>query len=112
MAVFDLAAVGEQCEEPEGSVGMDDADTADITNFRAMASDSASAVPELSCGCRAGSGGQTYRDDVTGAALDLELVASARAEEIRFMGSWRVWDVRPISECVARAGKRPIGGRW
>eukprot|EP00969_Alexandrium_andersonii_P073502 3242351-Alexandrium_andersonii.AAC.1 len=82
MAVFDLAAVGEQCEEPEGSAGMDDAGIADITNFRAMDSDTASAVPGLSGGRRAGSGGQTYRGDITGAALDSELVASARAEEI------------------------------
>eukprot|EP00969_Alexandrium_andersonii_P294605 13021984-Alexandrium_andersonii.AAC.1 len=28
------------------------------------------------------------------------------------MGSWHVRDVRPVSECLARAGKRPIGGRW
>eukprot|EP00969_Alexandrium_andersonii_P334866 14799670-Alexandrium_andersonii.AAC.1 len=58
MAAFDLAAVGEQREEPEGSVGMDDADIADITNFRAADSDAASAVPELPGGRRAGSGGQ------------------------------------------------------
>eukprot|EP00969_Alexandrium_andersonii_P213794 9440964-Alexandrium_andersonii.AAC.1 len=28
------------------------------------------------------------------------------------MESWGVWDVRPISECLSRAGKKPIGGRW
>eukprot|EP00969_Alexandrium_andersonii_P295242 13051410-Alexandrium_andersonii.AAC.1 len=61
---------------------MDDADIADIADFRAAGSDAASAALEPSGGCRAGSGGQTYRDDVTGAALDSELVASARAEEI------------------------------
>eukprot|EP00969_Alexandrium_andersonii_P145019 6412252-Alexandrium_andersonii.AAC.1 len=63
-----------------------------------MDSDTASAVPEPSGGCRAGPGGQAYRDDIAGAALDPELVASARAEEIRFVESWHVWDVRPISE--------------
>ena len=41
-----------------------------------------------------------------------DLVAAARSEEIRFVESWGVWDVRPISECLSRAGKRPIGGRW
>eukprot|EP00969_Alexandrium_andersonii_P127801 5648443-Alexandrium_andersonii.AAC.1 len=28
------------------------------------------------------------------------------------MESWGVWDVRPISECLPRAGKRPSGGWW
>eukprot|EP00969_Alexandrium_andersonii_P241208 10650044-Alexandrium_andersonii.AAC.1 len=28
------------------------------------------------------------------------------------MESWGVWDVRPISECLSRTGKRPIGGSW
>eukprot|EP00969_Alexandrium_andersonii_P156751 6929796-Alexandrium_andersonii.AAC.1 len=27
------------------------------------------------------------------------------------MESWGVWDARPISECLSRVGKRPIGGR-
>eukprot|EP00969_Alexandrium_andersonii_P287452 12708339-Alexandrium_andersonii.AAC.1 len=58
MAVFDLAATGEQFAEPEGSIGMDDADIADITNFRAMDSDTASVVPEWSGDRRAGPGGQ------------------------------------------------------
>eukprot|EP00969_Alexandrium_andersonii_P189636 8378817-Alexandrium_andersonii.AAC.1 len=70
-----------------------------------MDSDTASAVPECSGGCRAEPGGQTHRGDITGAALDPELVASARSEEIRFVESWHAWDVRPISERVARAGK-------
>eukprot|EP00969_Alexandrium_andersonii_P261180 11546630-Alexandrium_andersonii.AAC.1 len=43
MAAFDLTAVGVQFEEPEGGIGMDDADIADITNFRAMDSGTASA---------------------------------------------------------------------
>eukprot|EP00969_Alexandrium_andersonii_P190131 8400883-Alexandrium_andersonii.AAC.1 len=68
---------------------MDGASIEDITNFQAANSDAASAMPEFSGGRMAGPGGQTYRDDITGAALDLELVASARAEEIRFMESWR-----------------------
>eukprot|EP00969_Alexandrium_andersonii_P116739 5160886-Alexandrium_andersonii.AAC.1 len=28
------------------------------------------------------------------------------------MESWGVCDARPISECLPRAGKRPVGGRW
>eukprot|EP00969_Alexandrium_andersonii_P318311 14060428-Alexandrium_andersonii.AAC.1 len=60
MAAFDLAAAGEQFEEPEGSIGLDDADIADITNFQATGSDTASATPECSGGRRAGPGGQTY----------------------------------------------------
>eukprot|EP00969_Alexandrium_andersonii_P263276 11637545-Alexandrium_andersonii.AAC.1 len=68
-------------------------------------------MSEGSDGRRAGSSGHPYRDDVAGAVLDPELVAAARSEEIRFMGSWHVRDGLPISECFARAGKRPIGGR-
>eukprot|EP00969_Alexandrium_andersonii_P045568 2000397-Alexandrium_andersonii.AAC.1 len=37
---------------------------------------------------------------------------AARAEEVKFTQPWSVRDVRPVSECVARAGKGPIGGRW
>eukprot|EP00969_Alexandrium_andersonii_P245142 10833754-Alexandrium_andersonii.AAC.1 len=37
---------------------------------------------------------------------------STRAEGIKFIQSWNVRDVRPVSECWARAGKGPIGGRW
>eukprot|EP00969_Alexandrium_andersonii_P230482 10178259-Alexandrium_andersonii.AAC.1 len=61
---------------------MGDADIADITNFRAVDSDTAFAVPGFPGGRGAGSGGQTYRGDITGAALGPELVASARSEDI------------------------------
>eukprot|EP00969_Alexandrium_andersonii_P138558 6127676-Alexandrium_andersonii.AAC.1 len=37
---------------------------------------------------------------------------AAGAEEVKFMQSWNAWDVRPVSERRARAGKGPIGGRW
>eukprot|EP00969_Alexandrium_andersonii_P135883 6011333-Alexandrium_andersonii.AAC.1 len=53
--------------------------------------------------------GARFRDDIAGAALPLELVMMARAEEIKFTRSWNVWGVRPVSECRARAGKGPIG---
>eukprot|EP00969_Alexandrium_andersonii_P169023 7470723-Alexandrium_andersonii.AAC.1 len=97
-AVFDLAAAGEQLEESEGSIGMDDADITDIADFQAVDAGAASAVPERSGERKAGPGGRTYCGDITGAALGPELVASARSEEIRFVGSWHAWDVRPISE--------------
>eukprot|EP00969_Alexandrium_andersonii_P319981 14137511-Alexandrium_andersonii.AAC.1 len=63
-----------------------------------MGSDAASAAPECSGDRRAGPSGQTYRGDITGAALGPELVASARFEEIRFTESWHAWGIRPISE--------------
>eukprot|EP00969_Alexandrium_andersonii_P148118 6548406-Alexandrium_andersonii.AAC.1 len=69
-------------------------------------------MSERSDGRRAGSSGQPYRDDIAGAVLDSELVAAARPEEIRFVESWPAWGVRPISERRARAGKKPVGGRW
>eukprot|EP00969_Alexandrium_andersonii_P188467 8328699-Alexandrium_andersonii.AAC.1 len=55
-AAFDLSAAGDQLEEPD--IGMDDADAADIANFRAVDAAAASAVSECSGGCRAGPGGQ------------------------------------------------------
>eukprot|EP00969_Alexandrium_andersonii_P301465 13326934-Alexandrium_andersonii.AAC.1 len=58
VAVFDLAAVGCQLEEPGSSVGVDDADIADVANFRAVDAAAASAVSECSDGRRAGPGGQ------------------------------------------------------
>eukprot|EP00969_Alexandrium_andersonii_P071249 3145609-Alexandrium_andersonii.AAC.1 len=73
MAVFDLAAAGDQLQEPEGSIGMDDADIADIADFRAADAAAVSAVSECSDGPRAGPGGHPYRGDITGAALDPEL---------------------------------------
>eukprot|EP00969_Alexandrium_andersonii_P068324 3013557-Alexandrium_andersonii.AAC.1 len=48
-------------------------------------------------GPAAESGGQLFRDDITGAVLPPDLVAAARSEETRFMDSWGVWGVRPIS---------------
>eukprot|EP00969_Alexandrium_andersonii_P085793 3782141-Alexandrium_andersonii.AAC.1 len=35
MAAFDLVAAGGPLEEPESSIGVDDADIADIADFRA-----------------------------------------------------------------------------
>eukprot|EP00969_Alexandrium_andersonii_P248304 10972323-Alexandrium_andersonii.AAC.1 len=88
MTVFDLAAAVDQPEEIEGSVGLEDADVTDIADFRAADATPVSAVSERSDARRTGTGAQAYRDDVTGAVLDPELVAAARSEEIRFVESW------------------------
>eukprot|EP00969_Alexandrium_andersonii_P178267 7882460-Alexandrium_andersonii.AAC.1 len=66
-AVFDLADAGGQLQEPESSIGMDDADVPDLADFRALEEPPASAVPGCSGDLRAGSGGQPYRDDIAGA---------------------------------------------
>eukprot|EP00969_Alexandrium_andersonii_P295708 13071210-Alexandrium_andersonii.AAC.1 len=82
MAVFDLTAAGDQLEEPESGIGVGDADITDIADFRAADAAVASAVSECSDGRIAGLGGQPYRDDITGAVLDPELVAAASYEDI------------------------------
>ena len=33
-------------------------------------------------------------------------------EEVDFMNSWKVWDVRPRAEAWEKTGKPPLGGRW
>eukprot|EP00969_Alexandrium_andersonii_P181369 8014031-Alexandrium_andersonii.AAC.1 len=73
MAVFDLAAAGDQLEEPESSIGVDDADIAGIADLRATDAAVASAVSECSDSRRAGPGGLPYRGDITGAVLGPEL---------------------------------------
>ena len=50
----------------------------------------------------------TYLDDVSGEVLPPGLTHEARVEEIKFMQDWRVWGVRPVSECRAMAGQAPI----
>eukprot|EP00969_Alexandrium_andersonii_P147366 6516676-Alexandrium_andersonii.AAC.1 len=91
---------------------MDDADIADVAGFGALAGEEprGPAWSECSDGHGAGSGARQFRDDVTGATLPPELAAAARPGEIRFVESWGVWDVRPISECLSHAGGGPIGG--
>eukprot|EP00969_Alexandrium_andersonii_P199062 8790611-Alexandrium_andersonii.AAC.1 len=93
---------------------MDDADIADVSDFGALAGvePGGPAWSEGSDGRGAESGAQQFRDDITGAVLPPELAAAAQSEEIRFVESWGVRDVRPISERLSRAGTRPIGGRW
>ena len=56
--------------------------------------------------------GTIVRDNLTGEVLPSALVAEARAEEIQFMEQWEVWEEVSTEECLAKTGKRPIGGRW
>jgi hypothetical protein len=51
-------------------------------------------------------------DEVTGAVLPPELVRQARAEEVKFMLDWGVWERAPISDCWRETGKAPIGSKW
>jgi hypothetical protein len=57
-------------------------------------------------------GDRQYWDENTGEKLPPELVAASRGEELEFMAGWQVWDEVPISECLQRTGKKPIGTRW
>eukprot|EP00969_Alexandrium_andersonii_P199519 8812082-Alexandrium_andersonii.AAC.1 len=57
--------------------------------------DSGGAWSERSDGGPPAQAEHAFRDDITGAVLPPELVTAARAEDIKFMQSWNVWDVRP-----------------
>ncbi len=51
-------------------------------------------------------------DEITGAALPPELVRQARAEEIKFMIDWGVWERALVTDCWRETGKQPIGSKW
>ncbi len=51
-------------------------------------------------------------DEITGATLSPELVRQARAEEIKFMLDWGVWERARTTECWQETGKAPIGSKW
>ena len=51
-------------------------------------------------------------DDVNGKALNPAKVKNARKEEIGYYYKMKMYDKVPISECIARTGKQPIGVRW
>ncbi len=51
-------------------------------------------------------------DDVTGEELDPEEVTKARAEEVQFYKSRKVYTKVPKSQCWKRTGKAPIPVRW
>jgi hypothetical protein len=51
-------------------------------------------------------------DEITGAVLPPELVRQARAEEIKFMIDWGVWERALVTDCWRETGKQPIGSKW
>ena len=51
-------------------------------------------------------------DDVSGADLDPKMVVKARADEIDYVRTMKLYTKVPISECVAKTGKQPIATRW
>jgi hypothetical protein len=59
----------------------------------------------------AGPAGETF-DEITGAVLPPKLVQQARAEEIKFMLDWKVWQRAPITDCWRETGRAPIGSKW
>ncbi len=53
-----------------------------------------------------------YRDDLTGQVLKDALVKEARAKELAFFYSKRVWLKTPKSHARAKSGRPPISVRW
>ena len=51
-------------------------------------------------------------DDSKGGYLDPKLVRKARMEEIAELHKYKVYEKRPIAECIAVTGKKPMGSRW
>ncbi len=50
--------------------------------------------------------------DISGEELDASMVAAARVEEMEEFRKHGVYVKVPISQCVNRTGKGPIGVRW
>ena len=53
-----------------------------------------------------------FWDDVSGEPLDTEGVLQARKEELVEVHKHGVYKKVPISQCLERTGKPPIGTRW
>ena len=53
-----------------------------------------------------------YRDSTTGEVLPSNLVREACKEEVEFMDSWEVGELRPLSEARQVTGRKPISGKW
>ena len=51
-------------------------------------------------------------DDASGEDLDPATVLAARREEIAYYKEMKAFTKVPISQCVARTGRKPIGVRW
>ena len=56
--------------------------------------------------------GEYAVDDVSGALLDPKMVKKARAEEIEYVRTMKLYTKVPISECLNKTGKQPIAVRW
>ena len=56
--------------------------------------------------------GEYAVDDVSGAFLDPKMVKNARADEIEYVRSMKLYTKVPISECLSKTGKQPIAVRW
>jgi hypothetical protein len=53
-----------------------------------------------------------YWDDISGKPLKSHLVKRARNEEMQQIWKHKLYDKKPISECIERTGKKPLGIRW
>ena len=51
-------------------------------------------------------------DDVSGAQLNTAKVKAARAEEVKVIHDFNVYDKVPVAECWSETGKPPIDTRW
>ena len=58
------------------------------------------------------SGGEEFRDDVTGQLLRPDLVREARRKELEYFAAKGVWVKRPIAEAREKCGKPPITIKW
>ena len=57
-------------------------------------------------------GGEVFRDSITGQVLRSELVKQARQEEMDYFVSKNVWKKAPREEALRRQGKPPITVKW
>ena len=55
---------------------------------------------------------EAYWDDANGGYLDPVLVRQARKEEIAEIHNYKVYEKRPIKECLEVTGKKPMAIRW
>ena len=55
---------------------------------------------------------EVYWDDSKGGYLDAKLVRKARMEEIAELLRYKVYEKRPIAECLKVTGKKPMGIGW
>ena len=53
-----------------------------------------------------------FWDEASGRPLNTELVIKARLEEMNTFRKMRMYHKVPISECLDKTGKQPIGTKW